>query len=89
MTGFNDNGPASISRVTINRTGKTIYFLDRVLARIRGGGVKGNYYDAQTGEEYWVSGVKRNGEGRHWVGSGSVEIDDDARYEYYRLMGRS
>ena len=87
-TGFNDNGPASVSWVTINRAGKTIYFRDRVLARIRGGGVKGNYYDTRTGEEYWVSGVKRNGEDRHWAGCGPVEVDDDARDEYHRLMGR-
>lgn len=86
-TRSNHNGPASISWVTINRTGKTIYYRDRVLRRIRSGGVVGNYYDVETGEEYWVSGVKRNGEDRHWAGSGPVEIDDDARDEYRRLTG--
>jgi hypothetical protein len=40
----------------------------------------------ETGEEYWVSGVKRNGEDRHWAGSGPVVVDDDAREEYERLM---
>jgi hypothetical protein len=87
-TGYDDNGPASISWVTINRTGKTVYYRDPILARARGGGGKGNYYDTKTGEEYWVSGVKRNGEDRHWAGSGPVEIDDDARDEYHRLTGR-
>lgn len=85
-TGSNHNGPASISWVTINRTGKTIYYRDRVLRR--GHGSIGNFYDVESGEEYWVSGVKRNGQDRHWAGSGRVVIDDDARDEYRRLTGR-
>ena len=40
-----------------------------------------------TGDEYWISGVKRNREDRHWAGSGPVEIDDDAREEYETLVG--
>lgn len=88
-TGYADNGPASISWVTFNRTKRTVYYRDRVLRRIHRGGVRGNHYDVETGEEYWVSGVKRNGKDRHWIGSGPVEIDEDARAEYFRLTGRA
>jgi hypothetical protein len=38
----------------------------------------------ETREEYWISGPKKNGEDRHWAGSGKVEIDEDVREEYLR-----
>lgn len=53
-----------------------------------GGAVVGNYADVKTGEEYWISGVKKNGEDRHWAGFGPVEIDDDVRDEYLELIGK-
>jgi len=30
--------------------------------------------------------VKKNREDRYWAGAGAVEIDDDAREEYERLV---
>ena len=87
-SGFNDDGPASISWVTFSKTGRTVHYRGRSLQRIIRGGVNSNHYDVETGEEYWISGVKRNGEDRHWAGKGTVEIDDDAREEYERIIGR-
>lgn len=73
--------------VSLSKTGRTIYYRDRALERIPGGGVSGNHRDVVSGEEYWVSGVKKNQEDRHWAGSGNVAIDDDAREEYERAVG--
>ena len=42
-----------------------------------------NYHDADTGEGYWISGPKKNGQDRHRCGGGSVEIDEDVREEYW------
>ena len=84
-TGFQDNGPAWIGRVAFSKTGRTVYYRGRELARIRGGGIRGNYYDVETGDEYWVSGVKKDGSDRHWAGSGPVEIDPDVQHEYRAL----
>jgi hypothetical protein len=50
--------------------------------------VAGNHADVLTGEEYWVSGIRRDGQDRHWAGSGSVTIDEDVREEYTRIMGK-
>ena len=47
-----------------------------------------DHVDVETGEEFWVSGVKKDGTDRHWAGSGAVEIDDDVRAEYERLLDR-
>jgi hypothetical protein len=85
-SGYSDNGPAWIGRVRFSKTGTTIYYRDLTLRRISGGGIRGNYFDIETGEEYWVSGVKKNGEDRHWAGSGPVEIDADVRDEYRDLL---
>ena len=49
-------------------------------------GVQGNYYDVETGEEYWISGVKRNGQDRHWAGSGKVIIDRKCIDEYLSVI---
>jgi hypothetical protein len=87
-TGYNDNGPAWIGRVAFSKTGQTIYYRGKSLRRIRGGGISANYRDVETGEQYWISGVKKNGEDRHWAGAGPVEIDEDVRGEYERLVTR-
>lgn len=84
-TDQNDRGPAWIGRVRLSKTGRTVY--TRGLTLERSNGVEGNFADVVTGDEYWVSGVKRNRHDRHWAGSGPVEIDDDAREEYERLVG--
>jgi hypothetical protein len=41
------------------------------------------------GDEYWISGVKKNQEDRHWAGSGTVSIDGGVVQEYLNLIGRS
>jgi hypothetical protein len=86
-SGFNDDGPAWIGRVTFSKTGRTIYYRGRKLRRKPDGGGAGNHYDEDTGEEFWLSGVKKNRTDRHWAGRGSVQIDDDVREEYKRLTG--
>jgi hypothetical protein len=85
-TGFNDDGPAWIGWVRFSKTGRTIYTRGRDLRRAVPGGV-GNHVDVSTGEEFWVSRVKDR-QDRHWAGRGAVEIDDDARAEYERLISR-
>ncbi len=87
-TGHNDNGPAWIGRVSFSKTGQTIYYRGKSLRRITGGGVSANYRDVETGEQYWISGVKKNREDRHWAGAGPVLIDEDVRAEYDRLVSR-
>ncbi len=87
-SGQGDRGPARIGRVTFSKSGTTIYYKGKSFQRIKGGGISGNYFDVETSEEYWISGVKKNGEDRHWAGSGAVEIDEDVKEEYLALIGR-
>jgi hypothetical protein len=39
-----------------------------------------------TGEFFWISGVKKDGQDRHWAGSGKVLIESAAVPEYLRTM---
>jgi hypothetical protein len=86
-TGHTDNCPAWIARVKVSKSGRTIYFNGKALKRAAGGGISGNHFDIQTGQEYWVSGVKKRGLDRHWAGSGIVSIEAAAVSEYLRLTG--
>ena len=81
--GRNDRGPARIGRVTFSKSGKTIHYRDLKFQSLKGSGFCANYFDIETGDEYWISGSKRNGQDRHWAGGGPVEIDEDVREEYW------
>ena len=86
-TGANHNGRAWIAYIQTSRSGRTIYFNGRALQA--GGGVAGNHHDLETGEEYWVSGVKKRGSNRHWAGSGQILVEESAVPELLSLTGQS
>jgi hypothetical protein len=88
-TGYADNGPAWVGRVKVSRSGRTVYFNGRALKRASGGLVGGNHYDLVTGDNFWVSGVKKGGADRHWAGSGKIAIEASAVAEYLRLTGQA
>src|SRR5205814_7751021 len=89
-TGHSDNGPAWIGYVTPSKTSRTLYFNGRGLMKLKGqrrGESGGNYADMETGESFWISGVKKNGEDRHWAGSGKVLIEHAAVSDYLKAVG--
>ncbi len=88
-TGFQDNGPAWIGRIRLSKTGNTLYFNGMALKRSGGQCIQGNHYDLETGEEYWVSGVKKDGSDRHWSGAGKIKIGADVVAEYLAITGHT
>jgi hypothetical protein len=74
-------GPARIGRVTLSQTGKTLYYDGRTLAPMSGG-LKANYFDTNTLEQFWISGPRADGCDSLYAAT--VDIDDDARSEYWR-----
>ncbi len=86
-TGFQHDGPAWIARVEVSKSGRTIYFDGRALKR--GQGIRGNYFDLESGAEYWISGVKKTGCNRHWGGAGTIDIEEGVVAEYLALRGLS
>jgi hypothetical protein len=75
------NGPARIGRVTFSKTGLSIYYKGKSFLRVQG--FKANYQDAETHDECWISGPRRDGKDRLYVSNIPVEIDDDVRDEYW------
>ena len=74
-SGFGDNGPAWIGMAKFSKTGRTVYFNGKAFKNSNACGISGNYYDIENGDEYWISGVKKNGTDRHWAGGGKIMID--------------
>lgn len=85
-TGYSDDGPAWIGKVKLSKSGRTVYFLGKGFKRVQG--ISGNFVDIETGEEYWISGVKKNGRDRHWAGSGKIEIDKKIIGDYLKITGQ-
>jgi len=85
-SGFSDNGPAWIGRVEFSKSGQTVYFNDFALKKLKVPGIGANHFDIETGEEYWISGVKKDGTDRHWAGGGKVMIDEEIIDEYLQLV---
>lgn len=78
-TNQDDCGPAWIACVQESRSGRTVYFNGKCLKRAIG--IYANYYDPQSGAEYWISGVKKRGTNRHWAGSGKIMVEAAAADE--------
>lgn len=81
-TGYASNGPAWIGKVEFSKSGKTVYF--------NGHALKGNGHgvcsDIETHDIYWISGIKKNGQDRHWSGNGKIMIDKNFVDEYLNLV---
>jgi hypothetical protein len=75
-------GPAGIGRVTLSRTGATLYYKGQQFRSLKGRGFKANYYDVETGDEYWISGPRRDGADALYATNVQTEVDEDVRKEY-------
>jgi len=53
-----------------------------------GRGFKSNYRELNTGDEYWISGPRRDGTDRLYVSNIPVGIDEDVREEYWTTIRR-
>lgn len=84
-SGYSDNGPAWIGKVKKSRSGNTLYFNDKAFRKYSG--ISGNYFDVESGEEYWISSVKKDGSDRHWAGNGKISIDRKIINEYLEIIG--
>ncbi len=88
-SGYNDDGPAWIGSVKQSKSGRTLYFDGKAFKSLDGEGISGNYFDIETRDEYWISGIKKDGSDRHWAGSGPVTIEASAVKEYLAIVGKS
>lgn len=85
-TDQNHRGEAWIGMVEFSKSGQTIYFNGHAYKKLKSGGTAGNFYDIKTGDEFWISGVKKNGQDRHWAGSGKIKIERTIVDEYLNIV---
>ena len=68
-----DRASAWIARVWPSASGKTLYFNDMALKR--GSGGDSTHFDLASGEQFWVTGVKKRGSNRHWGAGSPIRIE--------------
>lgn len=79
-------GPARIGWVELTRSKRGYRYKGRGFKKVRGG-YKYNCIDVASDETSWISGPKRDGRDRLY--GGVVEIDEDAREEYWVEIRRA
>ncbi|WP_307028950.1 hypothetical protein [Arthrobacter globiformis] len=83
-TGYNtDRGPAWITRLRFSKSWKIAHFRGRTLERVTGL-ARANFYDVGNGDEFWVSGPKRDRtDARYSHQRPDVDEDVEAEYEAF------
>lgn len=76
-------GDACIGRVQFSKTGKSIHYNGKTYQTLSGKGFKANYFDVETGDEYWISGCRKDGADRLYGERLPIFIDDDIREKYW------
>ena len=80
------DGPGRIGWVDFSRSGRSYVYQGKRFNKTKSG-YKYNCIEEGTGVTYWISGPKKRGGDKLY--GGVVEIDDDARVEYWtKIRGR-
>lgn len=87
-SGFGHSGPAWIGLVSFSKSGRTIYFDGKAFQSLDGNGISSNFYDLENGDEYWISGAKKDQTDRHQFGSGKIQVEDRIIEEYLTFVNK-
>ena len=87
-SGFSHDGPAWIGLVSFSKSGQTIYFNGKAFKSLSGNGIIANYYEIESGDEYWISGVKKNQNDRHKFGNGKILVENRILNEYLKTINQ-
>ena len=74
------DGAGRIGWVEFSRSMRSFHYAGKLFQKTKSG-YKYNCIEAETGEHYWITGAKKNGADKLY--GGVVEIDEDARIEYW------
>lgn len=74
------DGDGRIGWVELSRSGRSYVYQGRRLLKTKSG-YKFNCVDEDNGDRYWVSGPRKDGADKLY--GGVVQIDEDARVEYW------
>ena len=77
-------GEARIGRVSFSKTGRTLYYRNMAFLKVKDG-FKYNCIELETGEEYWISGCKKDGTDSLYAPK-PIFIDEDCRIDYWTTI---
>jgi len=81
------NGQCQIGRVTFSKTGATLRYDGQSFQSLKGYGFKANYFDVETGAQFWISGPRKDGaDGLYGRITQPEDVDADVADEYWRLV---
>ena len=76
-------GSARIGRVSFSKTGATLYYAGKTFQSLKGSGFKANYFEIESGDYYWISGPKKNGQDALYATHIRPAVDSDVHEEYW------
>ncbi|MBL4789022.1 MAG: hypothetical protein JKY60_08205 [Kordiimonadaceae bacterium] len=77
-------GPARIGRIFFSKSGNSLYYKNQMFQKIAG--FKANFAEVESGDEYWISGPRKDQNDRLYGGNKDVQIDEDISAEYYEYI---
>ena len=89
INGFSHDGPAWIGLISFSKSGKTVYFDGKAFQRVGSDRTAGNFYDIESGDEYWISGVKKNMTDRHKFGGGKIFVEKRILSKYLKVIDKT
>jgi hypothetical protein len=79
------SGEARIGMITFSKTMRSMFYDGKEFLKIKSG-FKHNCIEVESGEEYWISGCKKDGCDRLYGEKVPVYIDEDIREEYWTTI---
>jgi len=76
------SGDARIGRVRFSKTMRSMFYDGKEFLKVKSG-FKHNCIEIESGNEYWISGCKKDGSDRLYGEKIPVLIDEDAKEEYW------
>jgi hypothetical protein len=59
--GVLDGGCLRSKRPKPSKSGQSLHYEGKTLQTLKGRGFKANYFEVDTGEQYWISGCRKDG----------------------------
>jgi hypothetical protein len=78
-------GDGRIGRVKFSKTLRTMYYDGKEFLKVKDG-FKHNCIELESGEEYWISGCRLDGNDTLYGGNKPIPIDEDAKDEYWDVI---
>jgi hypothetical protein len=79
------SGDARIGRITFSKTMRSMFYGGKEFSKVRNG-YKYNCIEAESGDQYWISGCRKDGADRLYGERVPVYIDEDIREEYWTVI---